>query len=59
VVSAFPGAGKHRPFGFDVQVKQAGRVLARVRRAGRCVDTPRNGGIIHSCTIARSSTLLR
>jgi hypothetical protein len=59
VVSAFPGAGKNRPFGFDVQVKQAGRLLARERRAGRCVDVPRNGGIFHSCTIARSSTLLR
>lgn len=59
VVSAFPGAGKNRPFGFDVQVKQAGRLLARVRRAGRCVDVRRNSGIFHSCTIARSSTLLR
>ena len=59
VVDAFPGAGKNRPFGFDVQVKQAGRVLARVRRAGRCVDTPLNGGISHRCKVARSSTLLR
>ena len=59
VVDAFPGAGKNRPFGFDVQVKQAGRLLARVRRAGRCVDTPLNGGISHRCRVARSSTLLR
>ena len=59
VVDAFPGAGKNRPFGFDVQVKQAGRLLARVRRAGRCVDTPLNGGISHRCKVARSSTLLR
>jgi hypothetical protein len=59
VVSAFPGAGKNRPFGFDVRVRQAGRLLARVRRAGRCVDVRRSSGIFHRCTIARSSTLLR
>jgi len=59
VVSAFPGAAKNRPFGFDVQARQAGRLLARVRRAGRCRDVPRNGGSFHSCTITRSSTLLR
>ena len=59
VVNAFPGAGRNRPFGFDVQVRQAGRLLARVRRAGRCVDVPRNGGFFHRCTIARHSTLLR
>lgn len=59
VVDAFPAAGKNRPFGFDVQVRQEGRLLARARRAGRCVDTPRNGGIVHRCKVARSSTLLR
>jgi hypothetical protein len=59
VVDAFPGAGKNRPFGFDVQVRQAGRLLARVRRAGRCVDVRRSSGIFHQCTIARHSTLLR
>ena len=59
VVDAFPGAGRNRPFGFDVQVRQSGRLLARARRAGRCVDTPLNGGISHRCRVARSSTLLR
>jgi len=59
VVDAFPGAGRNRPFGFDVQVRQGGRLLARVRRAGRCIDTPLNGGIAHRCKIARASTLLR
>ena len=58
-VDAFPAAGKNRPFGFDVQVRQSGRLLARVRRAGRCVDRPLNGGISHSCKVARHSTLLR
>jgi hypothetical protein len=59
VVSAFPGAGKNRPFGYDVQVKQAGRLLARIRRAGRCVDIRRSSGIFHQCTIVRKSQLLR
>jgi hypothetical protein len=59
VVSAFPGAAKNRPYGYDVQVKQAGRLLARVRRAGRCREITRNSGSFHSCTLARSSTLLR
>src|SRR5215211_3897000 len=59
VVTAFPGAGANRPYGYDVQVKQAGRLLARVRRAGRCREIRRNGGSFHSCTLARSSTLLR
>jgi len=59
IVNAFPGAGRNRPFGFDVQVRQGGRLLARVRRAGRCTDTPRNGGIVHRCKVTRNSTLLR
>jgi hypothetical protein len=59
VVSAFPGAAKNRPFGYDVQATQAGRLLARVRKAGRCREVPRNGGSFHSCTITRSKTLLR
>ncbi len=58
-VDAFPAAGRNRHFGFDIQVKQSGRLLARARRAGRCVDTPLNGGIRHSCKVARHSTLLR
>jgi hypothetical protein len=40
-------------------VKQAGRLLARVRRAGRCVDERRSTGIFHNCRLARSRTLLR
>ncbi len=59
IVSAFPGAARNRPFGFDVQVRQSGRLLARVRRAGRCTDTPLNGGLVHRCKVARHSTLLR
>jgi hypothetical protein len=59
VVTTHPGAARNRPFGFDVQVRQSGRLLARVRRAGRCTDRPLNGGIVHRCKVARHSTLLR
>ena len=59
VVTAFPGAAANRPFGYDVQVKQAGRLLARVRRAGRCREITRSTGSFHSCDIKRVSTLLR
>jgi hypothetical protein len=59
VVSTFAGAAKNRPFGYDIQARQAGRLLARVRKAGRCREVPRNGGSFHSCTIARTSVLLR
>jgi len=59
VINAFPAAGRNRPFGFDVQARQSGRLLARVRRAGRCTDTPLNGGFFHQCKVTRSTTLLR
>jgi hypothetical protein len=59
VVTAFPGAAANRPFGFDVQVKQDGRLLARARRAGRCREITRSTGSFHSCDIKRVSTLLR
>ncbi len=59
VISARPGAARPQQFGYDVQVRQAGRLLARVRRAGRCVTQRRSTGIFDKCTLARSRTLLR
>jgi hypothetical protein len=59
VVTATPGAARPQRFGYDVQVRQGGRLLARVRRAGRCVTLRRSTGIFDQCTVARSSTLLR
>ena len=44
VIEARPGAvreGSPRPFGYDVQVRQSGRLVARVRVAGRCVERRR------------------
>lgn len=59
VVSVRPGARSPQLYGYDIQVRQAGRLLARIRRAGRCADERRSVGIYHACTLARSSTLLR
>ncbi|HEX6584616.1 MAG TPA: hypothetical protein VF056_13520 [Thermoleophilaceae bacterium] len=58
VVSARGGAHQ-KPFGYDVQVRQAGRLLARVRRVGRCVLERRSSGSFRACRLTRSSTLLR
>jgi hypothetical protein len=59
VINARPGAAKVQRFGYDVQVRQGGRLLARVRRAGRCGSERRSFGIFYSCHLVRSSTLLR
>jgi hypothetical protein len=59
VINVRPGAAKVQRFGYDVQVRQAGRLLARVRRAGRCGSERRSTGIFYSCKLSRSKTLLR
>jgi hypothetical protein len=59
VVTATPGAARPQSFGYDLQVRQGGRLVARIRRAGRCVTLRRSTGIFDKCTLARSSTLLR
>jgi hypothetical protein len=59
VINVRPGAAKVQLFGYDIQVRQAGRLLARVRRAGRCGSQRRSFGIFYSCTLSRSTTLLR
>jgi hypothetical protein len=57
-IEARPGAvraGKPRPFGYDVQVRQSGRVVARVRLAGRCLERRRAQGLVVQCRIAKRS----
>jgi len=57
-IEARPGAvreGKPRPFGYDVQVRQSGRLVARVRVAGRCVERRLAQGLVVQCRIARRS----
>jgi hypothetical protein len=60
-IEARPGAvreGKPRPFGYDVQVRQSGRLVARVRVAGRCVERRLAQGLVVQCRIARRSVEL-
>ena len=52
-IDVFPGGAAKRPFGYDVEVRQSGRVLARVRRAGECHDQP--AGPL-KCSVSRRST---
>jgi hypothetical protein len=59
LVEATPGAKRPNAWGYDIQVRQAGRLLARVRRAGRCRTEHRNGGRFDHCSLTRSSTVLR
>jgi hypothetical protein len=58
-ITATPGAKRPNAWGYDIQVRQAGRLLARVRRAGRCRIEHRSSGIFDLCKPSRSSTLLR
>jgi hypothetical protein len=59
VVTATPGAKRPNAWGYDIQVRQAGRLLARVRRAGRCRTEHRSYGLFDHCSLTRTSTLLR
>jgi len=59
VLSARAGAARPQLFGYDFQVRQGGRLLARVRRAGRCVQEHRSYGLFDNCKLSRTSTLLR
>jgi hypothetical protein len=55
-VDAFPA--KNKIYGFDVQVRQSGRLLGRVRRAGRCATRRTASRLKYRCTVTRQSTLL-
>jgi hypothetical protein len=60
-IDAGPGSvreGKPRTFGYDVQVRQSGRLVARVRVAGRCVERRRAQGLVVQCRIAKRSVEL-
>jgi hypothetical protein len=60
-IEARPGGvrpGTPRPFGYDVQVRQSGRLVARVRVAGRCVERREARGLVVRCSIAKRSVEL-
>jgi hypothetical protein len=50
-VNVRPSGQPNQPFGFDVQVRQTGRLLARYRRAGRCRDVRRSTGLFRDCRL--------
>jgi hypothetical protein len=49
---------KLRPFGYDLQVRQSGRLVARLRAAGRCFEQRRSQGIVVTCRIVKQSAQL-
>jgi hypothetical protein len=53
LVAASPVGRSPRRFGFDIQVRQQGKLLARYRRAGVCVDAPGSlGGVVNHCILS-------
>jgi hypothetical protein len=61
VIKATPSAariGKPRPFGYDVQVRQSGRLVARARLAGRCFERHDSRGNFVTCRILKNSVQL-
>ena len=56
VIKVNPSAariGKPRPFGYDVQVRHSGRLVARVRMAGRCFERHDSRGNFVTCRILK------
>lgn len=40
-----------RPFGFDIQARQDGKLIARYQRAGVCREVRRSSGIFTDCPL--------
>ncbi len=49
---------KNKIYGLDLQIRQSGRLLGRVRRAGRCRSGRGPTGTTYRCTLTRSKTKL-
>jgi hypothetical protein len=59
-VDVSPMGRSPRRFGFDIQARQDGRLLARYRRAGECRDAPGPiGGVVQDCTIVAARSFPR
>jgi hypothetical protein len=41
-----------RPFGFDIQARQDGKLIARYQRAGLCREVRRSSGIVTDCRLS-------
>jgi hypothetical protein len=60
MIEARPGSygpGKPRRFGYDVQIRQSGRLIARVRAAGRCAQQQTSHGVTGGCKVRRKTEL--
>lgn len=55
-VDAVPA--KNKIYGLDLQIRQSGHLLGRVRRAGRCRSGRGPTGTTYRCTVTRSKTKL-
>jgi hypothetical protein len=55
-VDAVPA--KNKIYGVDLQIRQSGQLLGRVRRAGRCRSGRGPTGTTYRCTLTRSKTKL-
>jgi hypothetical protein len=51
-VDVRPSGRPTQPFGFDIQARQSGRLVARYRRAGVCRDVRRSSGIFRDCRLS-------
>ena len=52
LVATYPTGPSPRRFGFDVQARQGGRLIARYQRAGVCRDAPGSlGGVVNRCEL--------
>jgi hypothetical protein len=52
LVATYPTGPSPRRFGFDIQARQDGRLIARYQRAGVCRDAPGSlGGVVNSCEL--------
>jgi hypothetical protein len=51
-VDVRPSGRATQPFGYDVQARQSGRLVARYKRAGVCRDVHRSSGLFRDCRLS-------
>jgi hypothetical protein len=51
-VDVRPSGKAVQPFGLDIQARQAGKLIARYRRAGTCRDVHRSSGLFRDCRLS-------
>jgi hypothetical protein len=51
-VDVRPSGRPTQPFGYDIQARQSGRLVARYKRAGVCRDVNRSSGLFRDCRLS-------